>query len=208
MALTTYSELQASIAGWLVRSDLTAVIPDFIALCEADLRTRLKTKHTSILQATLTAGDTQLSLPAALLRIESIAFSGSLLGSALSRVSHETLLAERQHHTAAGVPRYCAVVGDVVEFCPTPSAAYTVDIEVEGPFVPLSIAAPTNWLLTDYPQVYLFGALRESALYLQDDAREQLWAARYEAALAKLAVAAETWGFSGALSRKLSRVFG
>ena len=32
MSLTTYTELKASIADWLLRDDLTAVIPDFIAL--------------------------------------------------------------------------------------------------------------------------------------------------------------------------------
>ena len=34
MALATYSDLKTSIANWLDRSDLTDVIPDFIALAE------------------------------------------------------------------------------------------------------------------------------------------------------------------------------
>ncbi len=37
MAITTYTELQAAIASWLNRGDLTAQIPDFIALAEADI---------------------------------------------------------------------------------------------------------------------------------------------------------------------------
>ena len=32
MAITTYAELQAAAANWLVRADLTARIPEFIAL--------------------------------------------------------------------------------------------------------------------------------------------------------------------------------
>ena len=32
MALTTYTELKASVADWLNRTDLTNVIPDFISL--------------------------------------------------------------------------------------------------------------------------------------------------------------------------------
>jgi hypothetical protein len=31
MAISTYAELQAAAAGWLVRGDLTARIPEFIA---------------------------------------------------------------------------------------------------------------------------------------------------------------------------------
>ena len=34
MAISTYAELKTSIANWLDRSDLTDVIPDFIALAE------------------------------------------------------------------------------------------------------------------------------------------------------------------------------
>ena len=35
MALTTYTELKTSVGDWLNRTDLTTVIPDFIALAEA-----------------------------------------------------------------------------------------------------------------------------------------------------------------------------
>ena len=37
MALSNYTELQASIADTLNRDDLTAVIPDFVRLAEAQL---------------------------------------------------------------------------------------------------------------------------------------------------------------------------
>ena len=37
MALTTYTELKASIADFLNRDDLTTVIPDFITLAEAQI---------------------------------------------------------------------------------------------------------------------------------------------------------------------------
>ena len=37
MALTTYTGLKASIADFLNRDDLTSVIPDFVALAEAQI---------------------------------------------------------------------------------------------------------------------------------------------------------------------------
>ena len=37
MALTTYTELKASIADFLNRDDLTTVIPDFITLAESQI---------------------------------------------------------------------------------------------------------------------------------------------------------------------------
>jgi hypothetical protein len=37
----TYAGLQASVADWLNRADLTAVVPDFIAMAEAQISRRL-----------------------------------------------------------------------------------------------------------------------------------------------------------------------
>ena len=37
MSITTYTNLQSSVADWLLRDDLTAVIPSFISLAEANL---------------------------------------------------------------------------------------------------------------------------------------------------------------------------
>ena len=42
MALANYSDLQASVASFLHRDDLTSEIPDFIKLAEADLQVRAK----------------------------------------------------------------------------------------------------------------------------------------------------------------------
>jgi hypothetical protein len=45
MALTTYAELKTSIGDWLNRADLTAVIPDFISLAEAQVERTLRTRQ-------------------------------------------------------------------------------------------------------------------------------------------------------------------
>jgi hypothetical protein len=42
MSLTTYSELQSSIADWLNRTDLTSQIKDFITIAESRLDRELK----------------------------------------------------------------------------------------------------------------------------------------------------------------------
>ena len=41
MALSTFSELKTSVANYLNRDDLTAVIPDFITMAESDLNMNL-----------------------------------------------------------------------------------------------------------------------------------------------------------------------
>ncbi len=42
MSITTYSELKTAVANWLNRDDLTAVIPDFISLAEADMDRKVR----------------------------------------------------------------------------------------------------------------------------------------------------------------------
>ena len=42
MAIGTYAELQTAVANWLDRDDLTARIPEFIALAEAKMNSNLR----------------------------------------------------------------------------------------------------------------------------------------------------------------------
>ena len=48
MALSNYTELQASVADFLNRSDLTSVIPDFVTMAEADLNRTLRVREMSV----------------------------------------------------------------------------------------------------------------------------------------------------------------
>ena len=57
MALATYSDLKASVADFLNRTDLTSTIPDFIALAEADINSHFDLRTVESDQAvTATAG--------------------------------------------------------------------------------------------------------------------------------------------------------
>ena len=42
--ISTYTDLQTAVAQWMHRTDLTALIPDFIALTEEKLNRYLRTK--------------------------------------------------------------------------------------------------------------------------------------------------------------------
>jgi len=46
--------------------------------------------------------------------------------------------------------------------------------------------ADANWLMTYYPDVYLYGSLLQSAPYLAEDARIAVWAQLYSAAVKNL----------------------
>jgi hypothetical protein len=179
MALATYSDLQTSIAGWLNRSDLTAVIPDFVTLAEGkiarDLRIRKQVVNTTL---TTVAGTQTVSLPSDFLELENISLTSTSPPGALSVVTPEIMDRKYPAGYGTGQPVVYALVADTIQFGPTPDAAYTVSLDYYQRFAALSVT-PTNWLLTNYPSIYLFGALAEAASYLMDEPRAAMWTQRY-----------------------------
>ena len=201
MAIATYSDLQTSIANWLKRSDLTSIIPDFITLAEAriarDLRLRKQVVKTSL---STVAGTQSVSLPSDFLEAENISLSNTTPPGALSVVTPEILDRKYPEAYVTGQPRVYTVLGDKVLFGPTPDAVYTVSLDYYQRWAALS-ATPTNWLLTNHPNVYLFAALAEGAPYLMEDDRAPLWEAKYQADVQKLQQMDDTALRSGSAMR-------
>lgn len=181
MALSTYAQLQGAVADWLERGDLTARIPDFIALAEARfnriLRLRLMETEASL---TLASGARKISLPA-----------GFREPVALWRVSAQARCALRFVDPAAlevsfapGPATCWTIDGPDLAFDRPADRAYDFTLRMLGRLA-LSDAAPTNALLNDYPDLYLFGALVEAAPYLRDADLLNLVLARLDAALSE-----------------------
>lgn len=81
-----------------------------------------------------------------------------------------------------GQPRYWARVGDQFQYFPAPDQAYTATLTYTRRVPALSESNPTNWLLTNHPDVYLFGALKEAGPFLLDSERTSLFEAKFQAA--------------------------
>jgi len=177
VALATYSDLQASAAEWLHRDDLTARIPDFIALAEARMARELRLrrmKTTATLNAS--AGLPTVALPADWLEFARL----RLLAPDLALHYLGSQAATEYRASDTGAPRRYAIEGASLVLYPTPDAAYSIEAVYYARLAALS-ATPTNWLLSEAPGLYLFGALVESAPYIGDDARISLWEGRYQA---------------------------
>lgn len=176
--ITTYAELQAAIALWLNRGDLTDNIPAFIQLAEAQIARRLRK---ATVRAALTLDSSAVVLPAACVELRSIRYNSSNLNSAIPVVTPETLAGYRVD--AAGPPRVAAVINGVLLLDRTPDQAYTAEIIYFSTLTPLSDAATSNDVLLSAPDLYLYGALKEAAPFLENDERVPLWAAKFEEAL-------------------------
>ena len=182
MAITTYGELQAAAATWLVRADLTARIPEFIALAEARLnrvlRARLAESEVSL---TATPGARTIPLPAGF--AEPLALWIVQGGTRRPlRFIEPSLMPVT---SLQGQPCGWSVDGASLAFDRPCDQAYALTLRMLAKFA-LSDAAPTNALLTDYPDAYLFATLCEAGPFLRDAELAQAYEARLERAIGEI----------------------
>ncbi|MGB1223913.1 MAG: phage adaptor protein, partial [Mycobacterium sp.] len=90
----------------------------------------------------------------------------------------------RQKHSGTGKPIWFAIHGTYLEFVPVPDSTYTVEMTYYAQLAAMSADTDTNWLLTHFPDAYLYGSLLNAAPYLQDDERLMVWERLYEKVLA------------------------
>ena len=193
MAIDSYTNLQAAVANWLHRSDLTSVIPTFIDLAEAringDLDARFQDKKVTL--ATV-AGTETVSIPSDLINIRHISAETSYVQT-LKYLTPDQY--ESQYpYSVSGVPEVYTVIGSSLYLAPTPDAAYDLDLVYKARVPNLDDASPTNTLLTTYPNVYLYATLLEAAPYIKDDNRLPVWLEQYNKAIQT--VNAQDW-YSG-----------
>lgn len=156
MAIGTYAELKTAVANYLHRSDLTTQIPDFIALCEANVRRDLRVRAMEA-TATGTLVASTLAVPILFLEARRV-----VLGTREQEYVTPTHFYEVRNE----VSNQYTIVGTNFVF-QSASSDYTIDYYAA--FAAFSGSSDTNWLLTYHPDVYLFGSLAEAALYTQDD---------------------------------------
>ena len=207
MALTTYTELKASVADWLNRSDLTAAIPDFISLAEAQIERTLRTRQ-MIVRANASFNVEFGATPADFLEVRSFKLSGTNPPTPLSFMTIDALDAEATKFTASGRPKFFGVVGSQFRLVPTPDSNYATELTYYAKLSKLSASVATNFILSASPDIYLYGALLQAAPYLQDDARIQVWATLYERALNDLQTADDRASTSGGVLLTRAKTFG
>ena len=170
MALDTYADLKTSLANWLHRADLEALIPDFIRLAEIQMNADVTSRSMETrVVLTATAGDANLDLPGDVLDIRRLQVLGSFNRVLIYRSADE--VAQENPLSRSGVPEVFMVHGSSLELAPIPDSNYSIELLYFQRIPALSDANPTNWLLTICPNAYLYGALLAAQPYLINDER-------------------------------------
>jgi len=176
MALDTYAELKTQVAAWLHRNDLTDRIPTFIEFATHRL-TRSITSPRLEASTTLNVVNGTATLPSNF---------RSAVAMTLGTVEYKAITAaDMRAMNQGGIrPTYpvYSIVNNQIRVYPAESSSPTFTYWVQ--LTNLVADSDTNWVLQDYPDVYLMASLAEARKFVLDDNRlvqyEQMTIARID----------------------------
>lgn len=164
MAIANYTDLKTAVANWMARSDVSGEAGDFIMLAEARLNRELPTVETDVtLTGTIDSRRIDISAQNC---VEPIALF-------LAETGADEVEIQRQadgtfpYLSTSGRPTIWSVDGTNIDFDRPLDAAYPFRFRLRQKFS-LSDSAPTNWLLTNHPDLYLASALIWGGVFIKD----------------------------------------
>ena len=204
MALSTFTELKDAVADWLDRSDLTARIPDFIALAEARINRELRIRPMEVRSTMYATVDQQyFNLPGGYIQMRNIQLNTNPT-TPLEYITPE-MLDRLYGSTTTGKPKAYTLIGDEIQLAPIPDSAYQIEMAFYEKFTPLgdgtSGTVTSNWLTENAPDILLYGALMEAEPFIKNDERVAVWLNGYGNAIDKLQKADQRDRHSGSAMR-------
>jgi hypothetical protein len=195
-----YGTLKTNVANYLHRDDQAANIPGFILLGQARMSHDLEIPMMDGTESlAVTASVKEVALPETVLRIKSIRipFSGGFRTLQLNSLVQNSQIYEGAGGATAD-PLYYARYGFTLELAPPPSADNTLSLIVKKRLVEFVEDTDTDDILTNYPNIYLYAAMLEASVFVEDSERITTWKAYYDDEVFKLNEDAEDQLWSGA----------
>lgn len=189
MALDTYAALQSAILLWLARPGdalLEPSVPDMIRLFEAEAQRRLRVIGAERTEYLYGSGPL-LELPP---DFQELRHANLDDGTPLEFVPPGNI---GRDAVPGGRPLRFTILGDteggcsasgggaVMQLVPPASGTTAVIITYQRGLPGLSDTNPSNWLLREHPDCYLFGSLVEAEAFIGADERALGWFQRREA---------------------------
>lgn len=184
-----YGELKTAVQGWANRADLAGVLPTLLALAEQRIyngsasESGLRLESMVVTNAAYTPG----ALPARFLQIVRVAWSvGTRKIPLVYRTADGISIAEN----TPGIGAWFSIRGGQLLLGPTITGP--IELVYYAKLPALVADADTNDLLTNHPSIYLYAALVEVAVWLQDDAMAAQYGPLFADAMNKVREADET----------------
>lgn len=153
MALTTYTGLSTFMERALNRTDQTTYFPDFLAMSEAHFNREIRAPQMETSSSSTVAVAT-VALPSDFLSLREV-YVNATNDTVLIPMAPAQLRGQYAMDTTGEVEAY-TVSGSNIVLAPPPSAATTITIAYYQTIPALTVSAPTNWLLTAHPDLYVW----------------------------------------------------
>jgi len=182
MAVGTLSEIKASAADWLNRSDLTSQIDDFFQLTLTEVSRKLDVTLMDVVEDTVIdsgeANQKYILDPYGALDILSITDSK---GRSLDRVPFDEY---RKYIDSSGDAKVYATADTKIFIGPPPSQndTFTIAYKRLGNNN-MTNYRPTGGIYVAFNDVFLYGILHNAYMYLKDDNRVAIFKAKYDEAI-------------------------
>lgn len=201
MSLNTFSSLKSAITDWMQgRTDILGNTEDFITLAESEFNRVLRVREMEASDDLTLDGNGETTLPTDYLAWRTV--------TALTNPRRELEFATPSYiedtygDRPSSLPEVFTIRGSTLLVAPITTSDVRLDYFAKIPA--LSDVAPSNWLLAKMPGLYLHMSLKHAAIYLDNDAAAQRYAALANGALQ--ALSSDDWG--GRFNRASMRVSG
>jgi hypothetical protein len=131
--------------------------------------------------ASTVAGQQNLALPARFVQMRNVQINTSPV-TPMQYVTPE-IFDRLYGGSSSGTPKFYTVIANELQLGPTPDSVQTIEMLFYETFQALSDANPTNWVITNAPDIYLYGSLMEAEPFIMNDARLPLWATGFQTAV-------------------------
>jgi len=182
MALSNYSDLQASALDWMERAGQTGKTADWVKLAEAKLNRKLGAVE---VETTLTGTPSSRTIDiTSLSMVEPIALFIAPTGENEREIQPQANGTYSLIDVTEASPRIYSVVGTDIQFDRILDQAYPFRF-VFNQYLNLA-ATTTNWLLTNHPDAYLAATLMWGAGYNEDWQNGPVWKAMLDEAIPEI----------------------
>lgn len=200
-----YQELVNAARAYADRQDIEvdASLDVFITMAESRINRVLKTAKQSHRMYTLSIGNQEYySLPVDYNGMRSIQFNTGKPDANDSKtinVNYVTpnVMAEYQENNSEPDKFYYTVIGTQIQFHPMLPHGGTIEINHYRKLIHIDSTNNSNWLLADYPDIYLSGIIAEIEMFVKNYDVAGIWDARMTRSIEELRLADEEIVWAG-----------
>ena len=203
MTISTLDELKAAVAGRMNRADITTQVAEGISACVGRLNRTLRHPEMLTVNTAFTYTARLTSLPTGFLQMEAAPiFISAGRRHHLRFIANPLGAAVDEGLTGVTIPTYYTIRGTKIELLP--AASGTLELAYYAAIAQLSSGSSTDWLLTGYPDVYLYGGAYHTAIHLMDSERMAFYKPLFEEAVQELGISGKSSRYGPGMQIKVA----